>query len=369
MPVGEDPSLRRWSVSVDLEVDLDGPYVIFKDGQYATVDGDYACGVLPEAEVRCLPLSGLHAALGAIAEDDSARWLVDVWLIDTDPPNRIHDVEPIDGVALHSPGRGGLCALIDIGLPLYVDEEFEAGIEDLLAPMMARVGGRAKAPVRPPESFFASHDCIVLVEFVEIAGRTVGDLLDLALATQAFLTAARNGEFNRTVARDLLRAGQFNSLLGQPESNWLEVKSQLWALDQDSGKAEAAKDLSALANATGGLLVIPAKTDSDAGRDVIAAVKTLPLDRFSEAQLRDTIAHWTFPPLRGIEVDMVDGGSGRGQVLITVPAHHPEDWPHLVVSPDDSAFTSASVAAYVRDGDKNRALTAAQLHKLMRDTG
>lgn len=365
----EDQMPRRWTVSDGLEVDLDGPFVIFADGTFAAVDGDYACGVLPQAQTRAVPLSSLDAALGAIAEDEDGTSHVDTWIIDTDPPNRVYEVEPMEGVALHTGGQGELCALIDIGLPRFIDEEFEARVPDLLTPMMARVEGRAKAPFHPPDVFFSNGDFVVMVEFVGMSGRSVGELLDLALAVQAFLRAARTGDLNRAVARDLLRAGHFDALLGQPESDWLEVKSQLWRLNTDSGKAEAAKDLSALANATGGLVVIPARTSGEGGQDVIAEVKALPLDGFSETQLRDTIAQWTFPPLQGIEVDVVDAGSGRGQVLIMVPAHLPGDWPHLVVGDEQSAFPAASVAAYVRDGDRNRALTAAQLHKLMRTAG
>jgi hypothetical protein len=238
-------------------------------------------------------------------------------------------------------------------------------VPDLLAPMMQRVGARMKAPYYAPEYIF-EHQFVVMVEFVQMTGRTVGDLLDLALSVQALLIATRQGDFNRSVARDLLRAGHIEALLGQPESQWLEAKNQFWNLGSDAGKAEATKDLSALANVAGGLIVIPAKTAGDTGRDVIDEIKSLPLERFSETQLRDTIAQWTFPPLRGLEIDIVDRGEGRAVLVIHVPAHRPEDWPHLVVGEPEAAFSSASVAAYVRDGDKNRALSAPELHALMR---
>jgi hypothetical protein len=361
----EEP--RRRPVIDGLEVDLDGPYVIFEDGSRAGVDGDLDCGVLPEARIRPLPLTGLDAALGAIVEDEAAHWRIDTWVVDTDPPNRIYDVEPLEGLVLYTAGQGELCALISIGLPRDIDEEFEGRVASLLAPMMARVAGRAKAPLHPSDAFFDSGDFVVMVEFSQMSGRTVGELLDVALAVQAFLKAARTGRFNRTVARDLLRAGHFPALLGQPENVWLEAKDQSWDLSTDAGKAEAAKDLSALANTSGGLFVIPAKTSGDAGEDVITEVKTMPADRFSETQLRDTIAKWTFPPLPGIEVDVVEAGPGRIQVLVAVRPHRSEDWPHLVVGDEDAAFSSAAVAAYVRDGAKNRALSAAELHQLMRE--
>lgn len=345
-----------------LEIDLDGPYVLFPDGAVGAVNGDYDCGVLPETQVRLVPLAALDAALGAIAESE----MMDTWVIDTDPPDRAYEVEPMEGVAFYTQGEGDLCALIDLNLPRYVDEALEARVDDLLAPMMERLGARASAPSpSTPDRFFSSGDYIVRVEFTQMSEKTAGDLLDMALAVQAFLKAARNGKLTKAVARDLLRSGHFATLIGQPESDWLEAKNQLWDLSTDRGKAEAAKDLSAFANADGGLIVVPAKTASEAGRDVIVEVKELPLDRLSETQVRDTIAQWTFPPLRDVEIDVIDTGNGRGQVIIAVPSHRAEDWPHLVIAPPGAAFEAAAIAAYVRDGDKNRALTAAQLHRLM----
>jgi hypothetical protein len=357
-----DSEPREWRLGDGVRVDLDGPYVVFSDGASAGVDGDYDAGVLPETQVRAVRLATLDAALGMIAED-TAPHPVDVWFIDTDPPNRAYDVEPLPGVVLHTGGEGELCALVDIGLPRHVDEEFEARVESLLRPMVGRLGARVEAPFYAPSNF--SDDFVVMVEFESMSEKSGGDLLDLAVAARAFLVAARAGEFNQDVAHGLVASGRPEVLLGQAESNWLEAKSQPWDLGSPSGKAEAAKDLSALANAEGGLIVIPAKTTKEGDRDVLSRVSEMPLDRFSATQLRDILAAWTFPPLRGVEIEIVDQGEGRGQILISVPAHRSEDWPHLVISDDKAAFPSSAVAAYVRDGDTNRALSAPRLHRLM----
>jgi hypothetical protein len=359
----EEP--RRRPVSDGLEVDLDGPYVIFDGKERAGVDGDYDCGVLPEASIRPLELAALDAALGMIAEDTGDR-LIDTWVIDTDPPTRTYDVEMLEGIALHTGGQGELCALIDIELPRYIDEEFEARVPELLEPMMARLGAEAKAPFHST-GIFTDGNFIVMVEIPKMSGKRVADLLDLALDVQALLRAARKGEFDRGVARDLLRAGHVHVLVGKAENQWLEVKSQMWPLDTPAGKAEAAKDLSALANAGGGILVIPARSSSEAGQDVITEVKAIPLNLFNELQLRDTLADWTFPPLQGLEIDIVERVQGRGVIVLNVPPCRDQDWPHLVVGDDDAAFPSAAVSAYYRDGDKNRSLSAAEFHSLIRE--
>ena len=61
----------------------------------------------------------------------------------------------------------------------------------------------------------------------------------------------------------------------------------------------------------------------------------------------------------------MDQGDERGYIVVAVPRARSRDWPHFVVGDDMAAFPSAAIAAYIRDGSKNRALTAAQLHGLV----
>lgn len=352
-----DPA-RRIQVAEGIVVDLNGPHIELPGGATAGVDGDYDMGVLPRGAVESLPLARLDEALAIFAEDEEGR---DLWVIDVDPPDRAHDVEPMEGVLLHTGGVGELCALVNFGLPRDVDETFADSTPALLAPMLSRLGAKAMAPFEGPRD---EGQVVVKVEFEQMANRVVGDLLELATDVRALLVAARRGDIDRAVARDLLAAGHIRLLIGKPESAWLEVKKQPWDLSTDTGKAEAAKDLSALANARGGLLVIPAKTEGVSGRDVIASVKIFPLERFSETQLRDVLSAWTFPPLQ-VEVDVVEVSAGRGFVVLNVDAAPDDKWPHLVVKDPEAPFPSAAIAAYRRDGDQNRALGAAELHALL----
>lgn len=57
-----------------------------------------------------------------------------------------------------------------------------------------------------------------------------------------------------------------------------------------------------------------------------------------------------------------DEDAARGTIVISVASCSQECWPHLVVGDPGSAFPSKAVAAYVRDGDRNRAITASEIH-------
>lgn len=351
----EEEQPRRWELGDSVTVDLDGPTIEFADGSQGGINGEIDFPVLPAAAVRELPLRTLDAALGMIAEDTADARPIDTWLIDTDHPKKVYEVEPIEGIALHTGGEFELCALFHIGLPRYADEAFESRADEILAPMMARLGGKSHSGLHLAEDVFNGEMFALTVEYEHTNGRSVGDLLDMAGSARALLQSARNGDINREVARDLIAAGHGSALVGRPESQWLEAKSQSWNLDTVAGKFELAKDLSAFANAGGGIILMPAKTSGESGEDIISKVGEMPLERFSETQLRDTIEHRIFPPLRGLEIDVINISADRGQIVITIPAHRPEDWPHLVVV--DNAIT-----AFVREGAHVRPLTAQELH-------
>jgi hypothetical protein len=58
-----------------------------------------------------------------------------------------------------------------------------------------------------------------------------------------------------------LEEKRFDSLIGLPECEWLEAKLSPYILDSLQQKCELAKDVTALANAAGGLIVIGFDTE------------------------------------------------------------------------------------------------------------
>jgi hypothetical protein len=135
--------------------------------------------------------------------------------------------------------------------------------------------------------------------------------------------------------------GQTNSrrLTGrQPESQWLDAKQQPWRLGTPEGNAELAKDLSAMANAQGGLILIPARTTMASGREIIDSVGDLPGDLVGIKQIRDVLKQWVFPPLPDLVTELVPTREGRGRLVVAVGAHRPDNSPHLVVGTPQVSF-------------------------------
>jgi hypothetical protein len=78
-----------------------------------------------------------------------------------------------------------------------------------------------------------------------------------------------------------LASKEFDALVGELESDWLECKQSPYRLETDRQKLELAKDIAGLANAAGGLLLLGFATAKDPthGADRIAEVKPFPLRR------------------------------------------------------------------------------------------
>jgi len=58
----------------------------------------------------------------------------------------------------------------------------------------------------------------------------------------------------------IIQNGDFISLVGESESSIFDCKSEIYALADDLSKYELAKDVSSLANANGGYILVGAKT-------------------------------------------------------------------------------------------------------------
>jgi hypothetical protein len=124
---------------------------------------------------------------------------------------------------------------------------------------------------------------------------------------------------------DLLRSGLPHGLIGCPESDWFEAKRTAYELDQVLGEFELAKDLSAIANSGGGILVIGLRTISKDGIDVVSELTPVPHQDLR--RYRSVLRARLYPQLRGLEfaVSVVQGQLGvlgirvRRQPLSSLP--------------------------------------------------
>ena len=221
----------------DLVVDVRDFAVRLPDGGYGAVQGDLDQGLIPEDSIRSLSLATVAEALGLLSEHVEAG-APEAWLLETDPPNRMHEIELHEGLALESHGSDRLYVTVSIGLPSHADEEFENSIEQVVTPMLSHVDAVGR---RSRVSPAFRDEVTVMVRYTGMAGRTVGDLIRLGDDIRALMLAVRSGEPDEHVALNLVLGGHAPTLVGQPESRWLDAKTQLWELGTPAGNAEVAK--------------------------------------------------------------------------------------------------------------------------------
>lgn len=133
---------------------------------------------------------------------------------------------------------------------------------------------------------------------------------------------------------ELLGSGEFDQLVGEFESETLEVKGQPYRLASDENKMELAKDVSGLANASGGLLLVGFETRTNAthGEDQIVRVRAFPLSQFDKDQHSQVIASWLWPPVEDVEVLLFPASTDPDKAVaaIVVPAAREADKPILL---------------------------------------
>ena len=76
----------------------------------------------------------------------------------------------------------------------------------------------------------------------------------------------------------ILQAGDFNQLIGGLEDEHLECKREPYKLQLDTEKMELAKDVSALLNADGGIILVGVRTEKDLST---LAARKLPITSIS----------------------------------------------------------------------------------------
>lgn len=110
-------------------------------------------------------------------------------------------------------------------------------------------------------------------------------------------------------------------LVGIEENQELEFKERPHDLGWDQGKLEFAKDVSAIANGGGGVILYGVRTARDPaiGRDVSVRVTPLLEGALTIAQFESVAREWVYPPQRTIEIREWPNHGGQMLVSIRVP--------------------------------------------------
>ena len=122
----------------------------------------------------------------------------------------------------------------------------------------------------------------------------------------------------------LIDEARFSELIGEPESNFLDAKSQPYQFESgNDAKREFAKDVSAFANSRGGFILVGLATERSSVRatEQISELRAIPQGIFDPDQHLKILSEWLYPIPKNVSVRWVPCGTdvGKGVGVIFIP--------------------------------------------------
>ncbi|MBU2470022.1 MAG: ATP-binding protein [Proteobacteria bacterium] len=171
---------------------------------------------------------------------------------------------------------------------------------------------------------------------------------------------------------EILKSKNFNKLKGLAEHSQFDAK-QKYSLDTDRGKYELAKDVSAMANGEGGVLVVGLTTKvlQDAKEEVVEKVSLLVGEEVDKVQYMNLASGRIYPNIKGLNAEWFpsDKNHGMGLLAIVVPEQSADDRPFLIqkVVGDDGSKLKETIFSYVfRVTDQTKSKNIQTIHALIK---
>jgi hypothetical protein len=171
---------------------------------------------------------------------------------------------------------------------------------------------------------------------------------------------------------EVMIAGDFAALIGKAENERIEFKGALYQLATMREKIELAKDVSALANLGGGIVVMGIGTSiaEDRPYEVAERVRCFPEKDFNVKQYEDVIAQFIYPKV-DTQIKWAPSATGKdkGVAYIYVPESQPAPKPFLTtcVLQENDRVLGNVVGFFQRQGPRVVHWSAEEIHHALRD--
>lgn len=169
-----------------------------------------------------------------------------------------------------------------------------------------------------------------------------------------------------------LKEGRLDAFVNSFEWSKFECKASPYQLDSADQKFELAKDVSAMANVDGGVILIGARTaKAETGRtEIVTEISAFPPNTVDTSQMADVLREWLYPPLRDLQIAWYPRSDDRskGVVAILVPKAAEDLRPVLVVKglKDTGRIRGNAFAVFERWQEETTYFNPEQLHALIR---
>ncbi|MEV1130512.1 hypothetical protein [Agromyces sp. NPDC049794] len=178
-----------------------------------------------------------------------------------------------------------------------------------------------------------AHDVAITLTTDPI--RTVSVLMDGGAALADYLKATRDGPLHASGVLNLLRGGHFNLLIGEVESEYLEVKTAMhpiWVAGTPGEKAkiELAQDVARFANADVDAVLVVGYREAAGGGSEIGSLTPVRDSLLNKAQISEVLDARIVPPVDGLLIEKFATSPTDAVLAIYVPKQPAEMQPYLV---------------------------------------
>lgn len=283
------------------------------------------------------------------------------------PAGYLEEEGPYDPVSFEWDGRAlTICASHLVEWSTGDDEEkIVARIRALVEPLLAS-SRSTLVDVEDDQFRWNARDLRVDIRIEPVVrGRSVADLFAIGEGVLRLCDAFDHGAVTRDTVAHLVRGGGASLLTGQPESNWLDVKSQEYDLSTTGGKISLAQAVARFCNGEdGGLIVIGAHARKVPGGEIITKVPGLPIAAGAPARYLRILNNHLYPPPFGLRVEVVEVSENRALIIIDIPPQQEESKPFLVSGAirTDGKTEGVFISIVRRRGEESIALTAPMIH-------
>jgi len=198
--------------------------------------------------------------------------------------------------------------------------------------------------------------------------RTVSTLMDGASALADYLNATRHGPLDAVGVLNLLRGGHFNVLIGEEESEYLEVKSAMhpiWIAGTPGEKAkiELAQDVARFANGDVNAILIVGYREAGGGGNEIGSLAPVADSLLNTTQIGEVLDARIVPPVDGLIIDKFSTSASESVLAIYVPKQPSEMQPYLVHGAIAEGKVEGAFFSIVRRrGEESITTSAQQIH-------
>ncbi|WP_264159459.1 SAVED domain-containing protein [Mycetocola spongiae] len=178
-----------------------------------------------------------------------------------------------------------------------------------------------------------AHD--VVIHVATDPANTMATLMEGAAAIADFLKATQNGPLDAADVLNLLRGKHFKALIGEAESNYLEVKTQMHPISAPGeagkrAKVELAQDIARFANGDVDAILIIGYKEASGGGNKIGSLTPVVDTMFNIPQIQDLLDARIVPPVDGLVIEKFPVTETESVLAIFVPKQPDEMQPYLV---------------------------------------